>query len=680
MTTKCTMNEYECWLQDRCINEVTLNYVPAVIFAESDDEIQMQAAEELRKGLQRLLGYSPALFFIGPDTPYKASDRGGVCILLGTISFLNKEYSLSLPDQKPDGFIIRYTKEKIIIAGQNQAGMLYGAFRFLALLSLNKLYEGFECSEAPSARIRMIDHWDETGGSVGRGYSGRSIFWNRDCLSYDSRRVNDYARLLASIGINRLSLNNVNVNASGMRLYTEEGLAELVNLAAIFRPFGIRLFLTVNFASPIYLGGLDTADPLDPKVQTWWKDRANLIYRYIPDLAGFLVKADSEGEPGPFLYDRNQADGANVLAAALAPHSGEVLWRCFVYNCQQDWRDHTIDRARSAYDYFMPLDGTFADNVILQIKFGPYDFQVREPVSPLFGALKKTRYIMELQITQEYTGQQIDLCYLPIMWEDIMNFDTAHGTASKVKELMSSRMDGIAAVGNIGLDKSWTGHTLAQANFYGFGRIAWDSNISADAIAAEWSTLSFGDQEVANTIKDILIKSYFTYEKYNAPFGICFMVTPHTHYGPSVEGYEFDRWGTYHRADIKAIGIDRTPSGTGYTKQYSSKNAHVFADPALCPENNILFFHRLRYDYIMKNGETLLQNIYNIHFEGYDEVEEMLTIWRGLSDRLPVEVYESTLSRMEKQLFNAREWRDQINTYFWRKTGIADKRGRTIYE
>jgi alpha-glucuronidase len=481
------------------------------------------------------------------------------------------------------------------------------------------------------------------------------------------------------VGINRISINNVNVRGAAKLLITEEYLPEVQKLAALFRPFGIRLFLSVNFAAPYSFGGLTTADPLDAGVLAWWKERAAIIYRYIPDLAGFLVKADSEFEPGPFQYGRTHAEGANMLAAALAPHGGEVIWRCFVYNCVQDWRDTTADRARAAYDHFMPLDGSFAENVILQIKFGPYDFQVREPVSPLFGALAKTRHILELQITQEYTGHQIDLCFLPWIWADIMEFDTAQGEASQMKELIGHRIEGIAAVGNVGLDANWTGHTLAQANLYGFGRISWNPRLSPEEIAGEWAALTFGDSPAAETVSGILLVSYPVYEKYNAPFGICFMVTPGLHYGPSIEGYEFSKWGTYHRADTEAIGIDRGPGGTGYTEQYAEKNARLFADPHTCPESLILFFHRLRYDFVMKNGETLLQNIYNTHFEGYDEVENMLAAWKGLAGRISGEVYDSVLQRLERQLSNAREWRDVVNTYFWRKTGIPDSRGRKIY-
>jgi alpha-glucuronidase len=290
---------------------------------------------------------------------------------------------------------------------------------------------------------------------------------------------------------------------------------------------------------------------------------------------------------------------------------------------------------------------------------------------------------MELQITQEYTGHQIDLCYLPWIWEDIVNFDT--GTGNRIRDLIApykegcSNIEGFAAVVNVGLDNNWTGHTLAQANLYGYGRLAWNPSLTAKEIADEWSVLSFGQTDAARKIVNILMKSYPAYEKYNAPFGVCFMVAPGLHYGPNVEGYEYSRWGTYHRADVHAIGIDRTPSGTGYTEQYSKKNAQLFADPKTCPENLILFFHRLRYDFVMKNGRTLLQNIYDTHFEGCDEAAAIFEEWKTLKDILESDVFNSVLSRFERQLVNAKEWRDQVNTYFWRKTGIPDQKGRKIY-
>jgi alpha-glucuronidase len=681
------LNEYNCWLQERVAAQpagVALD----VVFAEQGGEVAARAAEEFRSGIKRLRGFSPAVYGLSAAKTGADGDGG---VFLGTVAALRNNPALSggglsAAALKAGGFIIQHAENRLVIAGQDEPGLLYGVFRFLSLLALGRVKPGLAVTEEPASPLRMINHWDNLDGSRERGYAGPSLFYRNNRLDYDADRITDYARLLASVGINRISINNVNVKGAAKLLITEEYLPALAALADIFRPFGIRLFLCVNFGAPWSLGKLPTADPLDAAVAAWWKDRAALIYRYIPDLAGFLVKADSEGEPGPFQYNRTHAEGANMLARAVAPHGGDIVWRCFVYNCVQDWRDQSVDRARAAYDHFKPLDGAFDDNVILQIKFGPYDFQVREPVSPLFGAFGKTRHVMELQITQEYTGHQIDLCYLPWLWQDIMEFDTAHGPHSRVKDLVRayepghSYIEGFAAVVNVGLDRNWTGHTLAQANLYGYGRIAWNPDLGAEAIAREWSELSFGPGPSAETAAGLLLQSYPAYEKYTAPFGVCFMVTPGLHYGPNIEGYEFSRWGTYHRADAYAIGIDRGPAGTGYTGQYSAPNAARFADPAACPENLLLFFHRLRYDYPMKNGETLLQNIYNTHFEGYDAAEAMLEQWKGLQKALPAAVYESVLSRFERQLVNAREWRDQINTYFWRKTGVGDRQGRKIYE
>jgi len=666
------LNEYDCWLQERIVEDRGGLFLDNV-YAQKAGDITKQAVEEFRLGIKRLLGFSPAIYTLDGEKKKEG-------VYLGSINSLEKQFALPSQNLAEGGFIIKSLENCLVIAAQDENGLLYGVFHFLSLLARGKAHGSLDIREEPASPLRMINHWDNTTGTIERGYAGQSLFFKDNQIDYDRDRVRDYARLLASIGINRISLNNVNVRGTAKLLITEEYLPDLAALASIFRPFGIRLILGINFGAPWSLGKLPSADPLDPGVADWWKKRADLIYEYIPDLYGFIVKADSEGEPGPFQYNRNHADGANMLAKALKAHNGTVIWRCFVYNSQQDWRDHSQDRARAAYDHFMPLDGAFDDNVILQVKFGPYDFQVREPVSPLFGALKNTRHVMELQITQEYTGHQIDLCYLPWLWQDIMRFDTAHGPSHSIKELIGSRICGVAAVVNTGLDRNWTGHTLAQANLYGYGRITWNPSLGADDIAREWTELSFGPGDTAEKISGILLNSYPAYEKYNAPFGVCFMVTPGLHYGPNIEGYEFSRWGTYHRADAHAIGIDRTPSGTGYTGQYSQRNAAMFADPAACPENLLLFFHRLRYDYVMKNGETLLQNIYDTHFEGCDEAAAMLEEWKGLKGLLSEEVYNSVLSRFEKQVVNAREWRDQINTYFWRKTGIADKKGRKIYD
>jgi alpha-glucuronidase len=681
------MKEYDCWFQKQkgqpCLNAKSLSR----LFSTKGGVICDNAISEYCLILKKCWN-------ISVEAQKEAQGAG---IAAGILSSLKEQspWDSKLPEKlAPEGFFIRIEKDLVLIAGADDRGLLYGVYRFLALLALGRLKEGDEIREEPAALLRMINHWDNIDGSIERGYAGSSIFFKDNRIEYEKERIIDYARLSASVGINCISINNVNVRQRAKLLITEEYLPQLADLAALFRPFGIRLMISVNFASPKSLGNLDTADPLDPAAANWWKTQADNIYRHIPDLAGFVVKADSEGESGPFQYGRSHAEGANMLAAALKPHGGELVWRCFVYNCKQDWRDLSLDRARAAYDNFKPLDGEFADNVILQVKFGPLDFQVREPVMPLFGAFSKTRCLMELQITQEYTGHQIDLCFLPWLWEDIMNFDTGYGPSRKpgvyepkvhepkvrqIREMIGNDIEGFAAVANVGLDRNWTGHTLAQANFYGYGRITWDPRLSAAEIAGEWSSLSFTPGKTAETIAGLLLKSYPAYEKYNAPFGICFMVTPGLHYGPNIEGYEFSKWGTYHRADMKAIGVDRSSKGTGYTGLYAPRIAGIFDNPESCPENLLLFFHRLPYTYRMKNGETLLQNIYSTHFEGYDEVLEMLDTWISLKNELNEEVYYSALSRFEQQLENAREWRDQINTYFYRKTGIADRKGRKIY-
>jgi alpha-glucuronidase len=659
------MKEYDCWMQHtESVIPAPLDAMLSTVVTEAGCDF---AAVELRYGLKR---FAPV-----------SCPEPGKQTLLGTIVALNRQYQFTLPKQAPEGFVIQVSKTTIIIAGQDTQGLLYGVYRFLARLDSGAFKGDINReAEAPATPIRMINHWDNLDGTVERGYAGRSLFFNNDQFDYIPERIEQYARLLASVGINRLSLNNVNVRAAAKRLITEEYLPALETLATIFRPFGIRLMISVNFAAPYSLGILPTADPLEPSVATWWQERVALIYRYVPDLAGFVVKADSEHEPGPFQYGRSHADGANVLAAALKPYGATVIWRCFVYNCTQDWRDRTVDRARAAYDHFKPLDGHFADNVILQIKHGPYDFQVSEPVSPLFGALSQTQHLMELQITQEYTGHQIDLCFLPWMWEKVLRFDTEQGTSTSITNMIiSGRISGIAGVGNAGTDQNWTGHTLAQANLYGFARMAWNPALSAGEIAHEWAALSFGHGAAASAIAALLLGSYPTYQKYNAPFGICFMVEPGFHYGPNIEGYEYSRWGTYHRADTQAIGIDRTSAGTGYTTQYAPVVEQRFADPATCPEELLLFFHRLPYGFIMKNGRSLLQNIYDTHFEGYDEVQAMLDQWIALKEQLDQSIYESVKERLEWQRENARQWRDVINSYFYRRTGIDDISGRTIY-
>lgn len=539
--------------------------------------------------------------------------------------------------------------------------------------------------ENPAAPLRMINHWDNMAGDIERGYSGNSFFYDDNNIIINDRTYM-YARLMASVGINAITINNVNVHAVETRLITDTYLSQVKEISDIFNSYGIKLYLSINFAAPVELGDTDNCDPLCEDVIKWWEKTTKHVYEVIPSFGGYLVKADSEGRPGPFTYGRTHADGANMLARAVKPYGGIVVWRCFVYNCLQDWRDRKTDRARSGYDNFAHLDGEFEDNVVLQIKNGPMDFQVREPVSPLFGALKKTNVFLELQIAQEYTGQQIDICYLVPMWKEILDFNTYASDTAAVKHIVTgreygNRICGIAGVTNTGNDANWTGHDFAAANLYGFAMLCWNPDLSAEEIGTEWAKCTFGtDKEVYGRVYDIISKSWLTYEKYTCPLGIGWMVNPNTHYGPFVDGYEYDKWGTYHRADRNGIGQDRTMRyGTGYTSQYNEPLRSMYEEVETTPEELLLFFHYTRYDYILSTGKTLIQHIYDSHFEGVAEVEKMISIWNELCGTVDDVVFERVKERMDRQLRNAVEWRDRVNTYFYRMSGVCDKLGRTIY-
>ena len=678
---------YACWLQYEPINDLDLQdeykqYLETItLTAESD--VLTTAVSELQAGVKAMLGFAPEL-------KKEKNDRNG--IIIGTLDSLEANL---VPEKvqslKTDGYLIEDISEdglhRLILVGQSEQGVLYGVFHLLRELQRRNSLKGISISENPQNELRMINHWDNMDGSIERGYAGNSIFYQDDQITGDKERIQDYARLLASVGINAISINNVNVHPEAMHLITEKHLDEVAKLAGIFRTYGIKLFLSVSFASPIFIGKLDTADPYDERVRQWWKDQVKLIYKYIPDFGGFLVKADSEGQPGPFEYGRNHVDGANMLAEALEPFNGILIWRCFVYNHLQDWRDRSTDRARAAYDHFKPLDGQFLPNVILQIKNGPMDFQVREPVSPLFGAMEKTNQMMEFQITQEYTGQQKHLCYLVPMWKEVLEFDTyAKGEGSYVKKIVDGslfnfKLSGIAGVVNVGLDYNWTGHTLAQANLYGYGRLTWDPDLTSEEIAEEWIHQTFGhDSEVVEKISDMLLSSWGIYENYTAPLGVGWMVNPGHHYGPNVDGYEYSKWGTYHFADWQGIGVDRTvKTGTGYTAQYHEPNASMYESLETCPDELLLFFHHVPYTHRLKSGKTVIQHIYDTHFEGVEQAKWLKETWQSLQGKIDEERYHDVLERLEIQVEHAKEWRDVINTYFYRKSGIDDEKKRKIY-
>jgi len=636
--------------------------------ADKEDVIVKNASAELTRGLAAMLSIEPVIVCADTAVPLEETD--------GEAIRDNEEYRICIKDGGID------------IAAKSGKGILYGVFDVLRTVAVEKSVKAEYAEEKrvrPSEPLRMLNHWDNMDGSIERGYSGESFFYEDNEIIVDER-TKDYARLIASTGINAVVINNVNVKQAASYMITDRYFAKLAELGEIFAGYGIGLFLSLNYASTIEIGGMDSADPLDEGVIAWWKDKMAEVFKKISTLKGFLVKADSEGRPGPFTYGRTQADGANMLADIAKEYGAIIIWRCFVYNCRQDWRDRKTDRARAGYDNFMPMDGDYHDNVILQIKNGPMDFQIREPISPLLGGLKKTNQMLEVQIAQEYTGHQIDVCYLIPMFKEILGFKTyCGGSKDSVADIISgetfgSRYSGIAAVTNTGNDFNWTGNYLAGANLYGFGRLAFENGLSAEQIAEEFVRMSIsGDKEVVDTIMEILLPSREIYERYTSPLGIGWMVTPATHYGCSVDGYEYDRWGTYHRADHLGLGVDRTDKGTGYALLYNEPNASMYNSPEDCPDELVLFFHHLPYTHKLHSGKSVIQHIYDTHFEGYEEAKALAAKWDTLKGRVADEIFENVKERFGRQLVNAREWCDQVNSYFYRKSGIEDEKGRQIW-
>ena len=657
----------QCWLDYKAANKDTYGKYFTTLYVDGfkKDDVISTASDELARA-------SLSMFERSLDIDISAPNKGIIIKKTGQDRLGEEGYHIYA-----DGDIA------YIEAGTPQA-VIYGVFRFLALVRTDAFNDNTDVTEIPSNPIRMLDHWDNMDGSIERGYSGNSFFFeNNDIII--NERTRDYARLIASIGINAVAINNVNVKEAATDLVNKRFIDKVAKLSDIFACYGVKLFLSLNYAMPIEYEP-ESADPLDEKVIAWWKNKMKEVYDVIPNLGGFLVKADSEGRPGPFTYGRTQADGANMLAEAIRPYGGLIIWRCFVYNCRQDWRDRKTDRARAGYDNFMPMDGDYHDNVILQIKNGPMDFQIREPISPLLGGLKKTNQMLEVQIAQEYTGHQIDVCYLIPMFKEILGFKTyCGGSKDSVADIISgetfgSRYSGIAAVTNTGNDFNWTGNYLAGANLYGFGRLAFENGLSAEQIAEEFVRMSIsGDKEVVDTIMEILLPSREIYERYTSPLGIGWMVTPATHYGCSVDGYEYDRWGTYHRADHLGIGVDRTDKGTGYALLYNEPNASMYNSPEDCPDELVLFFHHLPYTHRLHSGKTVIQHIYDTHFEGYEEAKALAAKWDTLKGRVADEIFENVKERFGRQLVNAREWCDQVNSYFYRKSGIEDEKGRQIW-
>lgn len=549
---------------------------------------------------------------------------------------------------KSDGFAVKRSGDGYLVTSPSDAGLLYAAYYLLRCQATGALPTD-EVVENPQYELRVLNHWDNLDGSVERGYAGRSLWKWSQIPDTISERYAQYARANASIGINGSVINNVNASP---KILSTEYLQKVKMLADIFRPYGIKLYLSVNFASPMALGGLQTADPLDGNVVAWWKAKAKEIYKLIPDFGGFLVKANSEGQPGPCDYGRTHADGANMLADALKPYGGIVMWRTFVYNPEDP------DRAKQAYSEFFPLDGQFRSNVILQVKNGPIDFQPREPYTPLFGALKKTATMPEFQITQEYLGHANHLAYLAPMWKEFYGF------------VAPDSQKAVAGVTNIGDDTNWCGHHLAQANWYAFGRLAWNPSLSADEIADEWLRQTFSnDNSFVEPVKMMMLESREAVVNYMMPLGLHHQFAWGHHYGPepwcSIPGARPD-WlpSYYHKADTLGIGFDRSSRGSGATAQYPEPLASQYDNPATCPDEYILWFHHLAWDYKMKSGCTLWDEMCYKYNEGVRQVREFQRIWDSVESYVDSERFEAVRGKLKIQALDAVWWRDACLLYF----------------
>ncbi len=566
-----------------------------------------------------------------------------------------------------EGYLLHSTADQMLIIANSDIGLLYGTFDLLRRIQTGQSLNKLDHIEIPKIQLRMLNHWDDLDRHTERGYAGESIFDWHKLPDYKEQRYYDYARANASIGINGIVPNNVNANSL---ILTPAYLQKVKALADIFRPYGIKVYLSIKFSSPQQIGGLDTSDPAEQKVHDWWQKKTDEIYALIPDFGGYLVKANSEGQPGPGDYGRTHAEGANMLARALKPHGGNVLWRAFVYA-----HDAKAERSLQAYNEFVPLDGKFDDNVSVQVKNGPIDFQPREPFSPLFGAMPHTSLAMEFQITQEYLGFSTHLAYLGTLYEEALDADThTEGPGSTVAKVIDGSLDSLpltamAGVANIGMDRNWTGHIFGQANWYVFGRLAWNDQLSAADIADEWIKMTLtDDKQSVNTIKDMMMGSRELIVDYMTPLGLHHLMDTGHHYGPGpwVDNLGRADWNPtyYHRADEQGIGLDRTASGTNAISQYAPYWQKIFADPKKTPQELLLWFHHLSWDYTMPSGDTLWNELVKHYYHGAKGVEKMQKQWLAIKDQIEPNQFEQVKMALAIQVKEAKWWRDACVLYF----------------
>jgi alpha-glucuronidase len=654
---------YDLWLRYRPLSsEAQTRYAPRLqsIVAEGSDPSVAIAADELRRGISGLL------------SSQAGTEAGAGAVILGTPATSPRIAALNLPltGLGREGYLIRSASvggvPVTVVAGNDGVGVLHGTFHLLRLVQTGAPIDRLDLREAPKVELRVLAHWDNLSRLVERGYAGQSIWdwWKLPRVT--DRRYVDYARANASIGINGAILNNVNAQPESLNAAF---IAKAAALADIFRPYGIKVYLTARFSAPRDLSGFKTADPLDPAVARWWRDKADEIYRAIPDFGGFQVKANSEGQPGPQDYGRTHADGANMLAAALRPHGGVVLWRAFVYNPTAE------DRAKQAYNEFKPLDGTFADNVIIQVKNGPVDFQPREPFSPLFGGMPKTPVALELQITREYLGFSNTLVYLGPLYEEVLDTDTfAKGEGSTVARVIEGKVYSyphtvMTGVSNIGSDRNWSGSHFDQANWYVFGRLAWNPDETARSVAEDWLKMTFSsDSGFVAPAADMMMRSREAAVDYMTPLGLAHLMATHHHYGPGpwIDDLKRHDWNPayFHSGNAGGIGFDRTASGSNAVSQYFPPVARRYADLKTVPDKFLLWFHHVPWDYRMKSGQTVWDELVRYYDRGVAEAAAARRQWAGLASYVDPERFRDVSQNLAVEEEDARWWRDASIAYF----------------
>ncbi|KQM56918.1 alpha-glucuronidase [Sphingomonas sp. Leaf16] len=657
---------YDLWLRYRALPAPQAAAVAAratTIVREEQDATIALAATELERGLSGLTGRRIADGVVTDGA-----------ILIGTgASARIAALRLPLSQLGPEGYVLRSVtvegRPVTVIAANRPVGVLYGAFRLLRIAQTGQALDRLSIVDRPRLSLRVLNHWDNPDRYVERGYAGQSLWDWQKLPGFTDPRYTDYARANASVGINGTVLNNVNASPD---MLTPAFLGKVERLAAIFRPWGIRVYLSAKFSAPIEVGGLKTADPLDPQVAAWWRAKADEIYTRIPDFGGFLVKANSEGQPGPGDYGRSHAEGANMLAAALKPHGGVVMWRAFVYA-----HDKPEDRAKQAYSEFQPLDGKFADNVIVQVKNGPIDFQPREPFHPLFGAMPRTPLMMEVQITKEYLGFATHLAYLGPMWEEVLRSDTYRPRKGSTVADVLARPDGLsgmAGVANVGTDRNWSGSQFDQANWYAFGRLAWNPDDRAEAIARDWAAMTWG-QSVAGPVTAMMLRSRQAVVDYMMPLGLHHLFATGHHYGPGpwVDDLARPDWNPvyYHKADRNGIGFDRTRSGSDAVGQYAPALARRWGDPATVPEDLLLWFHHVPWERRMASGRTLWEELIGRYDRGVAEVAAMPAQWATLKGQVDEQRHAEVGQFLTIQRTEAQWWRDACIAYFAEVSGRA---------